>query len=205
MPATGVPADADDKASLYRSLMDGRRMLIVLDDAVSPKQARPLLPSAPGSLVLITSRTQLSGLVAAEAARPLVLDPLTRDEAYELLVARLGPDRLSAEPTAAAEVIGKCAGLPLALTIAASSLASDPRAGLPGLATELGSRRQLYQPVVLDPDCKRQAAREANSFGTWDRHYPERDGCYGLCRRVPGASQPSHLMPDTPRGLPDII
>jgi len=129
VPEAGVPADADDRASLYRSLMDGRRMLIILDDVVSPQQARPLLPGAPGSLVLITSRSHLSGLVAAEAARPLVLDPLTREEAHELLVARLGADRISAEPAAAAEIVRHCAGLPLALTIAASSLAANPPAG----------------------------------------------------------------------------
>jgi hypothetical protein len=125
VPESGVPADADDQASMYRSLMDGRRMLIVLDDVVSPQQARPLLPGAPGSLVLITSRSQLSGLVAAEAAHPLVLDRLTQDEAYELLAGRLGSGRISAEPTAVPEVIRRSAGLPLALTVAASSLAAS--------------------------------------------------------------------------------
>jgi len=168
VPEAGVPADADDRASLYRSLMDGRRMLIILDDVVSPQQARPLLPGAPGSLVLITSRNQLSGLVAAEAAHPLVLDPLTRDEAHELLVARLGADRISAEPAAAAEIVRHCAGLPLALTIAASSLAANPRRGLPDLATEVTTRRCTRQPAASNS----QAGGEALTGSSTTKHGP---------------------------------
>jgi DNA-binding SARP family transcriptional activator len=137
VPDTAIPPDLDDQASLYRSLMDGRRMLIVLDNVDSSERVRPLLPGAPGSLVLITSRNRLPDLVTHEGAHPLELHSLTADEAHELLTARLGTFRISAEPTAVQEIIELCARLPLALSRVAAHAAIHPDLGLRTLVTEL--------------------------------------------------------------------
>jgi predicted ATPase len=118
-----VPAGLDAQVALYRSLLAGRRMLIFLDNARDPQQVRPLLPGEPGCLVLVTSRNQLTGLAVADGAHLLSLDVLTGAEARDLLARRLGSGRVAAEPAAAAELIRLCAGLPLALAIAAARAA----------------------------------------------------------------------------------
>jgi DNA-binding SARP family transcriptional activator len=149
-----LPRDLDEQAALYRSLMDGRRMLLLLDNAGSAEQVRPLLPGAPGSHVLITCRARLAGLVAAEGARPLTLDVLTPEESRRLLAARLGAHRLAAEPDAVAEMIRLCAGVPLALTRAAARAATDPGRPLHTVAAELPARRRgsdgARRPTRLD-------------------------------------------------------
>jgi tetratricopeptide (TPR) repeat protein len=115
-----IPASLDGQAALYRSVLADRRMLIVADNARNAAQVRPLLPGAPGNVVLVTSRSNLGGLAAAEGARILGLDVLTEADAAGLLSARLGPDRVAAEPEAVAGLIGLCARLPLALAIVAA-------------------------------------------------------------------------------------
>ena len=135
--AAQLPASLEAQAGLYRSLLAGRRMLVLLDNARDAGQVRPLLPASPGCLVLVTSRSQLTSLAAAEGAMPLALDLLTGDEARELLAARLGGDRLASEPAAAQELIGLCARLPLALAIAAARAATQPALPLAALAAEL--------------------------------------------------------------------
>jgi len=137
VPAAQLPASLDAQTGLYRSLLAGRRMLVLLDNARDAGQVRPLLPAGPGCLVLVTSRSQLTGLAAAEGARPMALDLLTGGEAHELLAARLGDERLAAEPAAVQELIGLCARLPLALAIAAARAASQPALPLAALAAEL--------------------------------------------------------------------
>ncbi|MFI7470492.1 AfsR/SARP family transcriptional regulator [Nonomuraea sp. NPDC049646] len=136
-PANRVPASPEAWTGLYRSLLAGRRMLIVLDNARDAEQVRPLLPGAPGCLVLVTSRDQLSGLVAAEGAHPLRLDLLSVPEARELLARRLGGERVAAEPGAAAEIIERCARLPLALAVIAARAATHPGFPLAVIADEL--------------------------------------------------------------------
>jgi DNA-binding SARP family transcriptional activator/transcriptional regulator with XRE-family HTH domain len=136
MPPERIPAQPDAQAGLYRSLVADKRMLIVLDNARDERQVRPLLPASPASLVLVTSRNQLAGL-AADGARLLTLDVLTEAEATHLLYARLGAARAAAEPGAVAEIAGLCAGLPLALTVAAARGAAWPAFSLAALAAEL--------------------------------------------------------------------
>ncbi len=104
VPASRVPAGLDARAGLYRSLLAARQMLIVLDSARDSAQVAPLLPGSSGCSVIVTSRTLLASLVAAHDARLLTLGRLTDAQALELLAARLGRDRLAAEPRAAAEV-----------------------------------------------------------------------------------------------------
>lgn len=132
-----VPADADARAALYRSVLAGKRMLVVLDNALDAAQVRPLLPGSAGCLVVITSRSQLAGLAAVEGAQLLPLGLLTEQEARELLAGRLGARRVEAEPEAVAELIGLCARLPLALAITAARAAARPEHPLAALAAEL--------------------------------------------------------------------
>jgi DNA-binding SARP family transcriptional activator len=137
VPPKRVPDAIEAQVGLFRSLLDGKRMLLVLDNARTTEQVRPLLPGSPGCMVLITSRSQLTGLVAAEGARPLPLDVLTHDEARQVLDLRLGADRTAAEETAAAELIRLCARLPLALSVISARAATQPGLGLADLAAEL--------------------------------------------------------------------
>ena len=132
-----IPADLDGQAGLYRSLLAGRRMLVVLDNAADELQVRPLLPGSPGCLAVVTSRRQLAGLAATEGAVLITLDCLPQAEALQLLAARLGAGRVAAEPGAAADLVALCAGLPLALAIAAARGAARPGFSLAALAAEL--------------------------------------------------------------------
>ncbi|MEU7874665.1 BTAD domain-containing putative transcriptional regulator [Dactylosporangium sp. NPDC049140] len=132
-----VPAETDTQAALFRSLMRDRRMLVVLDNARDAAQVRPLLPGGPGCLVVVTSRNRLPGLVAAQGAHPVLLDLLSPAEARELLVRRLSRDRATAEPQAVDEIVAYCAGLPLAVVIAAARAAARPDFPLAALAREL--------------------------------------------------------------------
>ena len=145
-----VPADLDARAALYRSRIAGRRMLVVLDNARNSAQVRPLLPGTPGCLVLVTSRNQLTGLVASDGAYPVALDLLSRQEARELLAARLGAGRVAAEPDAVAEITTHCAGLPLALTIVAARAATRPGAALRTLAGELRDNHDRLAALSTD-------------------------------------------------------
>src|ERR1035441_4022339 len=118
-----VPADVDAQAGLYRSVLAGKRVLVVLDNARDAAQVRPLLPGSAGCLVVVTSRSQLAGLAAVEGARLLPLGLLTEQEARELLAGRLGAGRVEAEAEAVTELIGLCARLPLAWAITAARTA----------------------------------------------------------------------------------
>jgi tetratricopeptide (TPR) repeat protein len=137
VPPERIPATADGQVALYRSLLAGRRVLVVLDNARDAGQVRPLLPGSPGCMVVVTSRNQLTGLIAAEGAHPVALDLLTAAEACQLLARRVGEDRVAAEEEAVRQVIDCCARLPLALAIAAARAAACSQFPLAALAGEL--------------------------------------------------------------------
>jgi DNA-binding SARP family transcriptional activator len=143
VPRSRVPDNLDAQVGLYRTLTANRRMLVVLDNARDVEQVRPLLPGSPSALVLVTSRNQLTSLVAVEGAHLLTLDLPPMAEARELLAQRLGPDRIAADPDAVDEIVHACARLPLALAIAAA------RAQLTGfpLATLAGQLREAGHPL----------------------------------------------------------
>jgi hypothetical protein len=134
---TLAPPSPEGQAALYRSLLAGKRVLVVLDNARDVAQVRPALPGTPGCLVVVTSRNRLTGLLAAEGGIPITLDLLTRTDARELLTCHLGADRVAAEPAAIDEFISGCAGLPLALTVMAARAASRPGHRLTALAAQL--------------------------------------------------------------------
>ncbi len=137
VPAERIPAGLGERAALYRSLLDGRRMLIVLDNANAAEQVRPLLPGSSTSWVVVTSRSRLSGLIARDGASRVTVDLLPPAEAVALLRDVIGTARVTAEPEATAELASQCAYLPLALRIAAERAVTHPHATLASLASEL--------------------------------------------------------------------
>jgi tetratricopeptide (TPR) repeat protein len=150
VPPERIPVDLDAQAALYRSLLAGRRMLIVLDNARDTTQVRPLMPGTPGCLVLVTSRNAVAGLVATEDAHPLTLDLLAETEARQLLTRRLGADRVGAEPDAVQHIIAACARLPLALAIVAARAAAHPHFPLRALAEELRNNPDRLDALIGD-------------------------------------------------------
>ncbi|AVT33659.1 hypothetical protein C6361_34170 [Plantactinospora sp. BC1] len=136
VPPEGVPAGLQARAGLYRSLLADRHTLVVLDNARDADQVRPLLPAAAGSAAVVTSRDQLTALVAG-GARPVTLGLLDRVEAGDLLARRIGVRRMVDEPGAVDDIISCCARLPLALSIVAARAVLHPHFPLSTLAAEL--------------------------------------------------------------------
>ncbi|OLT14814.1 hypothetical protein BJF78_17390 [Pseudonocardia sp. CNS-139] len=151
----GTAPDAlpDSPAALlaaYRNVLAGRRVLLVLDDAADADQVRPLLPGTAGSLVVVTSRNRLPGLVTVDGAAALHLDPLDPAAARAVLVARLGRDAVAADPAAVDEIVERCAGLPLALAALAGRALTDPPFGL--AATTARTREHTGLDAFHDVD-----------------------------------------------------
>ena len=146
VPEAGIPDGVQAQAALYRSLVAGKRVLVVLDNARDAGQVRPLLPGSPGCLVLVTSRNDLAGLVAAEGAYPVSLDLLTTAEAGDLLARRLGQARVAGEPEAVGEIVDRCARLPLALSIVAARAAARPGFPLTAIVAELRAASGTLDP-----------------------------------------------------------
>src|SRR6185437_47739 len=140
VPSSQLPSTAEAQLNLYRSLLAGKRMLVILDNARDVAQARPLLPGSPTCRVVVTSRNRLAGLAAIEAAHLLALDVLTESEARLLLARRLGESRLVADPDAVTSIIDACARLPLALSLVAARAATRPRLSLRQIAADLSAR-----------------------------------------------------------------
>jgi DNA-binding SARP family transcriptional activator len=161
-----LPAGLDAQAGLYRSLLAGRRMLVVLDNARDEAQVRPLLPGSGGCLVIVTSRNQLAGLSTADGAQLLTLGVLADDAAAGLLGARLGPRRVAADPAATAEIASLCGRLPLALAIAAARAAARPAHPLAALADEL--RQAGGRLDALDAGVPAASARAVFSWSYRD-------------------------------------
>jgi DNA-binding SARP family transcriptional activator len=137
VPADQVPPGLDTQAGLYRSLLQDRRVLILLDNARDEQQVRPLFPASSGCMVVITSRNQLTGLAATDDARLLTLNVLSVAEARQLLVGRVGEDRSAADSNAVSEIADVCARLPLALAVATARAADRPQMPVATLAAEL--------------------------------------------------------------------
>jgi tetratricopeptide (TPR) repeat protein len=136
VPNPAVPADPDTQVGLYRSLMAGRRMLVLLDNAHDTAQVEPLLPGTTSCTVVVTSRNRLTGL-HVRGAHLVDLDVLTHGEAHDLLARRLRDDRARAEPEAVTDLLTRCAGMPLAISIVAARATTHPDFPLTVLADEL--------------------------------------------------------------------
>jgi tetratricopeptide (TPR) repeat protein len=162
IPAERIPANLDAQAGLYRSTLSGRRMLVLLDNARDADQVRPLLPGRPGCLVLVTSRSQLTGLVTAQDAYPLNLGVFTHTEAKELLACRLGAARIATERAVIRELADLCAALPLALSIVAAQAAEHPGWPLAAVAARLRDTRRRLD--MLDPGDAATALRGVFSW-----------------------------------------
>ncbi|QZZ32226.1 tetratricopeptide repeat protein [Streptomyces sp. ST1015] len=178
-----VPSTPHGRTSLYRSLLAGRRMLVVLDNAGSPDQVVPLLPGNPDCAVLVTSRRKLTELVVRHGARPLGLDALRPDDARRVLDTRLGPARTAAEPHAVDELLAHCDGHPLALGIIVGRAACTPRLPLARLAAEL--RESTTRLDALDDDMPSASLPQALS---WSYHAlaPEQARLFALLGLAPG-------------------
>jgi DNA-binding SARP family transcriptional activator/tetratricopeptide (TPR) repeat protein len=152
IPAERVPGELEEAAAMYRSLLDGKQALIVLDNAAASGQVRPLLPAARGCAVIITSRGRLSGLTAREGAARFTLTPLAQEEAVALLHGIIGPRRAGAEPQAVTDIAARCACLPLALRIAAERATARPRHKLASLAAQLATATSRLDVLTVDDD-----------------------------------------------------
>lgn len=139
-PADRVPVGLDERSALLRTLLAGRRVLLLLDNAGGSEQVEPLVPGS-GGMVLVTSRNQLRGLIVRYGAHRVVLDQMPAAEATELLAEVLGHDRVASDPAAVAEIVERCARLPLALRIFAERAARFPDTPLRRLAVELRDER----------------------------------------------------------------
>ncbi|MFG6192577.1 BTAD domain-containing putative transcriptional regulator [Nonomuraea sp. JJY05] len=136
VPASAVPDDVEAAASLFRSMTGTSRLLLVLDNARDAGQVRPLLPGGKGCGVLVTSRRMLTSL---DGVRHLQLDVLPEADAHALLGRLVGAPRLAAEPEASAEIVRRCGGLPLALSIVAARLAGRPDRPVAAMAARMRS------------------------------------------------------------------
>ncbi len=153
LPGQNIPVEVEERAAAYRSLLDGRRMLVVLDNAASVEQIRPLLPGAPSCVVVATSRDSLAGLVARHSARRLDLDLLPLEDAVALLAALIG-ERVQAEPEAATTLARLCARLPLALRVAAELGAGCPTISLAQLVGELADEQRRLELLDAGGDAR---------------------------------------------------
>jgi tetratricopeptide (TPR) repeat protein len=151
-PAERMPVGTADQAGLYRSLLAGRRVLVVLDNASGADQVHPLLPGTAGCMVLVTSRNRLAGLVVTDAAHQLSLDLFTSQESLQLVEGIIGPGRAAAEPGAVAELIWLCARLPLALRIAAARATAYSHVTVADIVAELADDRYRLDALSRDGD-----------------------------------------------------
>ncbi|MGI5215748.1 ATP-binding protein [Plantactinospora sp. CA-290183] len=207
--ARDVPVDMAERAARYRTELADRRMLILLDNASSVEQVRPLLPGTASCAVLVTSRDSLAGLVAVHGARRLDLDLLPDADAIAFLRRLIGR-RAEAEPTAAATLAAQCARLPLSLRVAAELAVSRPTRPLTDLVAELADRKRRLS--LLDPGGAPHA--DVRSVFSWSvRHLPpDASRLFRLLGLHPGPDYDAYAVAalagtdlDTARELLDVL
>jgi DNA-binding SARP family transcriptional activator len=171
VPAGQIPGGLDARAGMYRSVLAGKRVLVVLDNARDVGQVRPLLPGTAGCLVIATSRNPLTGLAMTDGARLVTLNLPSVSTARETLERRLGTDRIAAEPGAVEEIIRLCGQLPLALAIV-SARAAHPGFTLDSIAAEL--QRTHSRLDALGPA---GVACDARTVFSWSYHHLSPQAC----------------------------
>ncbi|ASW55935.1 tetratricopeptide repeat protein [Plantactinospora sp. KBS50] len=152
VPPEKIPVDLHDRAALYRSLTTGRRMLVLLDNASSAEQVRPLLPAAPSCMAIVTSRSRLSGLAVRDGAIRATLDILTPADSVRLLRATAGTPRVDADPRSAMELAALCSQLPLALRIVADRIIANPETELADYVRELREEGGRLDALAVQDD-----------------------------------------------------
>ncbi|MBO1330005.1 tetratricopeptide repeat protein [Streptomyces sp. VRA16 Mangrove soil] len=150
VPSSDLPAGTEERAALFRQRTAALRLVVVLDNAGDSAQVRPLLPASAGSLTLVTSRDQLSGLAAVEGAAMFRLDVWTPAEARAALEARIGEERCRAEPEAVAELAELCGNLPLAIAVVGAQLSAEPKMRLALGVRELRQTRPRLDALSTD-------------------------------------------------------
>lgn len=180
-----IPDDADERAALFRSEAAHRRLLVVLDNARDAQQVRPLLPGAPTSTVVVTSREALTGLVVQEGAQQISLSRMSQDEATALVTQLLDVPQL---PEGAAELMELCAHLPLALRIAVERVRALGAQGLGGLVADL--RDDSSRLDLLDAGDNRSSVR---GVFLWSYHELDDDAAWLL--RCMGSSPTRGMDP----------
>ncbi|MCG5444514.1 winged helix-turn-helix domain-containing protein [Micromonospora sp. NIE79] len=178
-----VPVELSEATALYRSMLAGRRVLVLLDNARTADQVRPLLPGSSGCLVLVTSRDRLGGLVARDGALRITLDMLTPGEARVLLERLIGQERIRAESQAAADLAAVCAYLPLALRIAAANLTGRPYRTISEYVTQLRGGNRL---AALSNDGDEEAAVRVAFDLSYQSVSAEAQRLFRLLGLVPG-------------------
>lgn len=181
----GIPPELDTRAALYRHVVSGRHLIILLDNVRSAAQLRPLLPGTSRSLMLVTSRSQLSGLVVREGAQRIAVGPLHPQDATDLMRSILGRERVDAEPLASAKLASHCVHLPLALRIAAERAAIHPLSPIETLASELESGSQRLDVLTTYDDDETTAVREVFSW-SYRELSPTAARTFRLLGLVPG-------------------
>jgi DNA-binding SARP family transcriptional activator/tetratricopeptide (TPR) repeat protein/DNA-binding XRE family transcriptional regulator len=182
-PAERIPEDEGQAAALLRTRLEGRRILLFLDNALDAQQVRPLLPAAPGSAAIVTARDRMTGLIARDGAGAVVVRPLPEAEAAALLVASMGERGDGEPPAVVAELAGLCAHLPLALRIAAANLAARPSYRLADYVAALASGDRLTGLAV--PEDEQAAVRSAFELSC-DTLKPELRRLFRLAGLAPG-------------------
>jgi tetratricopeptide (TPR) repeat protein len=181
MPPGQVPVDLAELVSLYRSLTGERRMISWLDSAVTAGQVRALLPGPGPSLVMVTTRRRLAGLVL-DGARFAGVLPLDERTAVELLSRIAGADRVDAQPGAARTIVGVCGRLPLAVCVAAARLALHPAWSLQRVADELADEGGRLPALSIEGDLSVRAAFDVSCRGL----PPDAASAYGLLALIAG-------------------
>jgi tetratricopeptide (TPR) repeat protein len=197
-PPEAIPIDLEAQSGLYRSLLAGRRVLIVLDNASTADQVRPLLPGTAGCLVLITSRASLTGLVISESAIRVTIDLLTPPEAIHLVRGIIGGDRADSEPEAVDHLTRLCARLPLALRIAAHRAAARPHSLISDIVSELSDSQTRLDQLTVPGD---ELATVRSVLSWSDRTLPaDQSRMFRMLGLHPG----SHISADAAAALADV-
>ncbi|WP_132115630.1 ATP-binding protein [Actinocrispum wychmicini] len=177
-----IPADVPEQAKLFRSLTAGKALGVLLDDAASAAQVRPLLPASSASVTVVTSRRRLGGLVT-QGARLIVLEPLGEPAAIELLTRSVGGSRVANEPDAARALVEMCGGMPIAVCVAAARLVVQPRRSIALAVDDLADQRRRLARLAVNGDVSVEA-----TFDLSYRELPEQPAAlYRMLALHPGA------------------
>ncbi|MDI1460782.1 tetratricopeptide repeat protein [Catellatospora sp. KI3] len=168
VPPGRIPADTGAQLDLYRMTLAGRRLLVLLDNARDVAQVRPLLPGSPTTMVIVTSRDQLTGLIAGNGAHPVGLGTFSEEESHEFLRRRLNDGRADAQPQAIENIAQRCARLPLALAIVAARAVQQPSFPLSAFASQLADDRRRLDLLTADEADTDLRAVLADSYGGLD-------------------------------------